>query len=88
MAGLEWRYCAIAAAIALVGLGSSIYREPYRLARVVHFFDPEFKILTRFDKSGSIRLRMEKSLATRDTNYQVAAVEDRGRRRRRRWASG
>jgi cell division protein FtsW len=71
VAGLEWRYCGIAMAIALVGFGISIYREPYRLARVVHFFDPEFKILTRFDKSGSVRLRMEKSLATRDTNYQA-----------------
>src|SRR3954471_22873142 len=71
VAGLEWRYCGIALAIALVGFGISIYREPYRLARVVHFFDPEFKILTRFDKSGSVRLRMEKSLATRDTNYQA-----------------
>ena len=71
VAGLEWRYCGIALAIALVGFGISIYREPYRLARVVHFFDPEFKILTRFDKSGTVRLRMEKSLATRDTNYQA-----------------
>jgi cell division protein FtsW len=70
VAGLELRYCGIAAIIALLGLGVSIYREPYRLARVVHFVDPDFKILTRFDKSGSIRNRMEKSLATRDTNYQ------------------
>jgi cell division protein FtsW len=70
VAGLELRYCGIAAVIALLGLGVSIYREPYRLARVVHFVDPDFKILTRFDKSGSIRNRMEKSLATRDTNYQ------------------
>src|SRR4051794_7832485 len=71
VAGLEWRYCGIALAIALLGLGVSIYREPYRLARVVHFFDADFKILTRFDRSGSVRLRMQKSLATRDTNYQA-----------------
>jgi cell division protein FtsW len=71
VAGLEWRYCGIAAAIALLGLGISIYREPYRLARVVHFVDPEFTILTKFDTSGSVRKRMEKSLATRDTNYQL-----------------
>lgn len=71
VAGLELRYCGIAAAIAFLGLGVSIYREPYRLARVVHFVDPEFKILTKFDKSGSIRSHMQKSLATRDTNYQA-----------------
>src|SRR3954468_9793872 len=45
VAGLELRYCAIAAGIAFLGLCISIYREPYRLARVVHFFDPQFKIL-------------------------------------------
>jgi len=70
VAGLELRYCAIAAAIAILGLCISIYREPYRLARVVHFVDPQYKLLSRFDKSGSIRAHMEKSLATRDTNYQ------------------
>lgn len=70
VAGLEWRYCGIAAAIAFLGLGVSIYREPYRLARVVHFIDPQFKILTKFDKSGRIRAQMQKSIATRDTNYQ------------------
>jgi cell division protein FtsW len=70
VAGLEWRYCAIAGLIAFLGLGISIYREPYRLARVVHFIDPQFKILTKFDKSGRVRAHMQKSLATRDTNYQ------------------
>src|SRR5581483_2757815 len=71
VAGLEWRYCGIAAAISFVGLGISVYREPYRLARVVHFLDPQYKILMKIDKSGSIRNRMQKSLATRDTNYQA-----------------
>jgi cell division protein FtsW len=71
VAGLEWRYCGIAAAIALLGLCISIYREPYRLARVVHFVDPNYTLLSKFDKSGTIRAHMQKSLATRDTNYQA-----------------
>lgn len=71
VAGLQWRYCGIVAAIALLGLMIFIYRDPYRLARVVRFFDPQFKILTRFDKNGTVKTRMEKSLATRDTNYQL-----------------
>lgn len=70
VAGLEWRYCAIAAAIALLGVGVSIYREPYRLARVVHFIDPQYKLLSKIDKSGNIKNQMQKSIATRDTNYQ------------------
>jgi cell division protein FtsW len=70
VAGLEWRYCVIAAAVALFGLCISIYHEPYRLARVVHFVDPQYKLLSRFDKSGALQAHMQKSLATRDTNYQ------------------
>jgi len=71
VAGLQWRYCAIVAGIALLGLLVFIYRDPYRLARVVRFFDPQFRIVARFDKNGTIKARMEKSLATRDTNYQL-----------------
>jgi len=70
VAGLEWRYCGIASAVALLGLCISIYHEPYRLARVVHFVDPQYKLLSRFDKSGALQAHMQKSLATRDTNYQ------------------
>ena len=48
-----------------------ICREPYRLARVVRFFDPQFKIIDPLrSATARIKARMEKSLATRDTNYQ------------------
>jgi cell division protein FtsW len=71
VAGLEWRICAIAAGLAALGVLVFIYADPYRLARVVRFFDPQFKIVERFDRNGTIKKRMEKSLATRDTNYQL-----------------
>jgi cell division protein FtsW len=71
VAGLEWRYCAIAAAVASVGVVIFIFAEPYRIVRVVQFFDPQFKIIARFDPHGNIRRRMEQSLVTRDTNYQL-----------------
>jgi cell division protein FtsW len=71
VAGLEWRYCAIAAAVATVGVVIFIFAEPFRLARVVRFFDPQFKIIAKFDPHGRIRSRMEQSLVTRDTNYQL-----------------
>ena len=45
--------------------------SPYRLARVVKFFDPQFKIVSKFDPRGTVRAQMEKTLATRDTNYQL-----------------
>jgi cell division protein FtsW len=71
VAGLEPRYCAIAGAVAAIGVVLFIVAEPYRLARVVKFFDPDFKIVTKFDPQGRIKSRLEKSLTTRDTNYQL-----------------
>jgi cell division protein FtsW len=71
VAGLEWRYCAIAGTVAAVGVVIFILAEPYRIVRVVKFFDPEFKIIAKFDPNGNIRKRMEQSLVTRDTNYQL-----------------
>lgn len=71
VAGLEWRYCAVVASVAFVGLIVFIAVSPYRLARVVRFFDPQFKIVAKFDSKGKIKAQMEKSLTTRDTNYQA-----------------
>jgi cell division protein FtsW len=71
VAGLEWRYCAMVAGIAMLGVIVSIAVKPYRLARVVQFFDPQFKLVDKFDASGKIKAQMRNSLATRDTNYQL-----------------
>ena len=71
VAGLEWRYVTIAAAVASIGVVLCIVMSPYRLARVVKFFDPQFTFISRFDPQGKIKAQMEKSLATRDTNYQL-----------------
>ena len=57
--------------MALIGLVVFIAVSPYRLARVVQFFDPQFKIVAKFDPQGRIKAQMEKSLTTRDTNYQA-----------------
>ncbi len=71
VAGLEKRYCAVVAGVALLGVVGSIALKPYRLARVVQFFDPQFKRVDKFDPSGRIKAQMRNSLATRDTNYQL-----------------
>jgi cell division protein FtsW len=65
VAGLEWRYCFIVAGLALLGLGVSVFAAPYRLGRVVKFFDPEFKVTPAW-----IKARTELTTRTRDTNYQ------------------
>jgi cell division protein FtsW len=71
VAGLELRYCALVAAVASVGVMLFVVAQPYRLARVVRFFDRDFKIVSKFDPEGRIKSRLEQSLATRDTNYQL-----------------
>jgi cell division protein FtsW len=71
VAGLEWRYCAIISALAVIGVGGFIASKPYRLARVVRFFDPEFKIVERIDRTGALQNYLRRSLVARDTNYQV-----------------
>jgi len=71
VAGLEWRYCALVLGIAMIGVLISIALKPYRLARVVQFFDPQFRIVARLDPTGRIKSQMQNSLATRDTNYQL-----------------
>jgi cell division protein FtsW len=38
---------------------------------VVKFFDPDFKYIEKVDKQGSIKARLQQSLVTRDTNYQL-----------------
>src|ERR1017187_8129134 len=71
VAGLELRYCAIVGALAMVGLVIFVAAKPYRLARVVKFFDPQFHVIEKWDKAGKIKARLEESLATSDTNYQL-----------------
>jgi cell division protein FtsW len=71
VAGLEWRYCFIVAAVAGLGVCVFIAKEPYRLGRVVRFFDPDFKIVAKFDHQGRIKAWTENSLRTHDTNYQL-----------------
>ena len=71
VAGLEKRYCAIVGALAMIGLVFFVFSKTYRLARVVMFFDPQFKIIEKLDRQGSIKARLQESLVTRDTNYQL-----------------
>jgi cell division protein FtsW len=71
VAGLEWRYCCIVAALAAIGLTIFIFTKTYRLARVIRFFDPQFRIVQMFDPHGKLKARLEESLTTRDTNYQL-----------------
>jgi cell division protein FtsW len=70
VAGLKYRYCAVVAVLALIGMAVCIWREPYRLGRVTRFVDPQYKFLAKIDPKGVVKNRIEQSLKTHDTNYQ------------------
>jgi cell division protein FtsW len=71
VAGLERRYCAIALSVAALGVVLLVASKPYRLARIVHYFDPKDAIVDRIDSSGRIKAYLNQSLTSRDTNYQA-----------------
>ena len=70
VAGLKFRYFVVAGLIASCGVAYTIYQKPYRLRRIVEYVDPAYKMLSKWDKQGFIKARLEKSLTTKDTNYQ------------------
>jgi cell division protein FtsW len=70
VAGLERRYCIFLLLIAMLAGGLFTVSKPYRLARIVHYFDPEYKLTDRFDHKGSVRAYLRDS-PVHDTNYQA-----------------
>jgi cell division protein FtsW len=71
VAGLRWRYCALAGVCALAGLVFFIASRPYRLARVVGYIDPGFKLIEQIDPAGQVQQYLQRSLTSRDTSYQA-----------------
>jgi cell division protein FtsW len=71
VAGLEGRYCAIALAVAALGMVFFVASKPYRLARIVHYVDPNYKVIDSMDSQGRLKAYLNKSLTSRDTSYQA-----------------
>jgi len=71
VAGLEWRYCMIALSMAAMGVVFLVASKPYRLARIVHYFDPDYKLVDSIDHKGRVKAYLNTSLTSRDTNYQA-----------------
>lgn len=70
VAGLEWRYVTAAFALLLILACAAVIAKPYRLARVVTRFDPDFTMLDSIDPSGKVKRYMSESETTRDASYQ------------------
>src|SRR5262249_14593772 len=70
-AGLERRYCVFLLIVAALVGGYAIASKPYRLARVVHYFDPNYTVTDWIDPKGRLKAYLSKSLVSHDTNYQA-----------------
>ena len=71
VAGLERKFVAAALATGMVFSVAFVASKPYRMARIIGFFDPEYKLIGRFDPEGRIKKYVSESVTTRDAGYQV-----------------
>jgi len=71
VAGLERKFVVGALAIGMVFSVAFVASKPYRMARIIGFFDPEYKLVGRFDPEGRIKKYVSESVTTRDASYQV-----------------
>lgn len=71
VAGLERRFVVAALATGMVFSVAFVASKPYRMARIIGFFDPEYKLVGRFDPEGRIKKYVSESVTTRDAGYQV-----------------
>ncbi len=76
VAGLEWRYAAVAAAFLVVCISVAILTKPYRIARIFGYFDPEYKtldtpVVRHFDPEGKLKAWLQQAAPTRDSNYHI-----------------
>lgn len=71
VAGLERKFVLAALAVgALIAVGF-VASKPYRMARMVGFFDPDYKYIDILDPDGRIKKYINQSVTTRDAGYQV-----------------
>jgi cell division protein FtsW len=71
VAGLERKLVVGAVAIGLLLAVGFVASKPYRMARMVGFFDPDYKYLDMVDPDGTIKKYISQSVTTRDASYQV-----------------
>jgi len=71
VAGLERKFVVGALAAALAFSAVFVASKPYRMARIVGFFDPDYKWIGLVDRQGRIKQYVSQSVTTRDAGYQV-----------------
>ncbi len=71
VAGLERKFVVAALAVGVLISVGFVVAKPYRMARMVGFFDPEYKYIDIVDPDGKIKKYISQSVTTRDAGYQV-----------------
>ena len=71
VAGLERKFVVAAIVTGLVFSLLFVASKPYRMARIIGFFDPEYKLISLIDRKERIKKYVSESLTTRDPGYQV-----------------
>ena len=71
VAGIRKRYLAAAAVVAGIVLIAGVVLQPYRLARVIAFADPDYTYISKLDPTGRIQSYVGNSTSTTDPNYQI-----------------
>ena len=70
VAGIEYRYLAVCAALGLVLGMAFIVMKPYRLARFIEFADKDHKVLNKVDPKGLVLSYARRTASTSDPGYQ------------------
>lgn len=71
VAGLERKFVVAAVMAGAVIAMGFVAAKPYRMARIVGFFDPDYKLIGMLDHEGRIKKYVSQSVTTRDAGYQV-----------------
>ncbi len=71
LAGLRWRYLGMVLAAGLLAAIVAIAVKPYRLGRIIAFFDPKYEILEKFELGRKVKAYLGLSAHTRDPDYHL-----------------
>lgn len=71
VAGLQRKFIAVAAVGLVLFCVAFIAQKPYRIARMIGWFDPQYKYISLIDREGKMKKYASESLTTRDAGYQA-----------------
>jgi len=71
VAGLQRKFVAVALVTGLIFSIGFVASKPYRMARMIGFFDPQYKLISLVDRQERLKKYVSESVTTRDAGYQV-----------------